>query len=66
MAIGESERLSCIEGARRALERTATGLVAVLFVPLVAAQCTRSVLSRQGHRRKAEKFFALLFVLYKK
>ena len=27
---------------------------------------TRSVPSRQGHRRKAEKFFALLFVLYKK
>ena len=26
MAIGESERLSCIEGARSALERTATGL----------------------------------------
>ena len=25
MAIGESERLSCIEGARSAFERTATG-----------------------------------------
>ncbi len=31
MAIGESERLSCIEGARSAFERTATGLVAVLL-----------------------------------
>ena len=57
MAIGESERLSCIEGARSALERTATGLVAVLFVPLVAAQCTRSVPSRKGHCRKAEKCY---------
>ena len=29
-------------------------------------QQRRTVLSRQGHRRKAKKFFALLFVLYKK
>ena len=36
------------------------------IVPPRAAQCTRSVLSRQGHRRKAGKFFVLLFVLYKK
>ena len=52
MAIGESERLSCIEGARSALERTATGLVAVLFVPLVAA---KNVAAATWDRRKAGK-----------
>ncbi len=46
MAIGESERLSCIEGARSAFERTATGLVAVL---LCAAAGRRRML-RQQHR----------------
>ena len=53
MAIGESERLSCIEGARSAFERTATDLVAVLFVPPQAAKNVAA--ATWDRRRRKEK-----------
>ena len=38
----------------------------MLFATQKAPKSTRSVLSRKGHRRKAEKFFSILFVPNKK
>ena len=38
----------------------------MLFARQKAAKSTRSVLPRKGHRRKAEKFFSILFVPNKK
>ena len=38
----------------------------MLFATQKASKSTRSVLSRKGHRRKAEKFFSILFVPNKK
>ena len=38
----------------------------MLFATQKASKSTRSVLSRKGHRRKADKFFSILFVPNKK